>query len=189
MIQIKCTGSDELSLGEIKEFQGGLKNRSEKDIDKIILSIRKYGFSFPFFIWKKGKVNYCLDGHGRIKALERLMADGEELPRFPVVYIQAKDSAEAKNKLLRVNSQYGTMSIDSVLEFAGGDVIEFGELELPCGKIFKDEDRDTESGAHGSGFNYVEQFGVIVICSGESEQETIFNMLQGQGYNVRVVKT
>jgi len=135
MIQIKCTGSDELSLGEIKEFQGGLKNRSEKDIDKIILSIRKYGFSFPFFIWKKGKVNYCLDGHGRIKALERLMAGGEELPRFPVVYIQAKDAAEAKNKLLRVNSQYGQMTMESVLEFSEGIELNIDEIQLPSGVL------------------------------------------------------
>ena len=143
MIEIKCTGSDELSIGEIKEFQGNLKRRTKDDIGKIIISIRKYGFSFPFFIWKSGKINYCLDGHCRVKALEKLLADGEELPKFPVVYIQAKDEAEAKNKLLRVNSQYGQMTIESVLEFAGEIKLDVTELMLPSG-VMQFEQEETE---------------------------------------------
>jgi hypothetical protein len=133
MIRIECTGADSLPLDAIEEFQGNLKKRSKKDIELIITSIEKYGFSFPFFIWNGTGHNYCLDGHGRIQALSEMRRKGEDLPMFPVVYVEAKDEAEAKNKLLRLNSQYGEMTIESVMEFTDGLDIQFEELKLSDG--------------------------------------------------------
>ena len=147
MIRIECTGADSLPLDAIEEFQGNLKKRSKKDIDLIITSIEKYGFSFPFFIWNGTGHNYCLDGHGRIQALSELRRRGEDLPMFPVVYVEAKDEAEAKNKLLRLNSQYGQMTIESVMEFSGGIDIQFEELSLSDGssiEFIKDSDAEIE---------------------------------------------
>ena len=130
-IEIQCRGADRLPLDIIEEFQGNLKKRGKKEIDKIIKSIEKYGFSFPFFVWNGTGHNYCLDGHGRIEALAEMRRQGYDLPMFPVAYIEAKDEEEAKNKLLRLNSQYGQMSIDSVLEFTAGMEIEWDDLDLP----------------------------------------------------------
>jgi DNA modification methylase len=50
---------------------------------------------------------------------------------LPVVYIQAKDKKEAKQKLLRLNSQYGKMTKESVLEFAEDIDLNFDEIALP----------------------------------------------------------
>jgi hypothetical protein len=135
MINITCTGTELLPLDAIEDFQGGLKRRTKKDIDLIIKSIEKYGFSFPFFIWRGDGHNYCLDGHGRIQALGELRRRGEDLPLFPVIYVEAEDDGEAKNKLLRLNSQYGQMSVDSVLEFVDGYDVSFDELKIPGGSI------------------------------------------------------
>ena len=144
MIRIECTGADSLPLDAIEEFQGNLKKRSKKDIDLIIKSIEKYGFSFPFFIWNGTGHNYCLDGHGRIQALSELRRRGEDLPMFPVVYVEAKDEAEAKNKLLRLNSQYGQMTVESVLEFAGSVAVEMEELKLPDGSFLEFDNSNDE---------------------------------------------
>ena len=127
-IRIACTGAARLPLEAIEEFQGNLKKRTKADIDKIILSIEKYAFSFPFFVWNGDGHNRCLDGHGRIQALCEMRKRGESLPLFPVAYVEAKDEAEAKQKLLRLNSAYGLMTMDSVLEFMDG--IEFAPEEL-----------------------------------------------------------
>lgn len=135
MIDITCQGADVLPLDAIEDFQGGLKKRTKTDIDKIIKSIQAYGFSFPFFVWSGSGHNYCLDGHGRIQALDEMRERGEDLPLFPVVYVEAADEAEAKNKLLRLNSQYGKMTVDSVLEFAGDIEIDWDDLKLPSGEI------------------------------------------------------
>lgn len=56
-IKIKCKSENTLELAEMTEFQGGLKARTDIDYDKIKLSIIKYGFSFPFFIWKNKNKN------------------------------------------------------------------------------------------------------------------------------------
>jgi len=140
-IKISCQAADTLPLDAIEEFQGNLKKRSEKDIDKIIRSIVEYGFSFPFFVWQGEGHNYCLDGHGRILALAEMRKRGTDLPMFPVSYIAAADETEAKQKLLRLNSQYGQMTLDSVMEFADGMELNGDELELSDGGIMEIQDK------------------------------------------------
>lgn len=148
-IEINCTGSDTIQLHELTEFQGELKERSAGDVEKIIKSIKKHGFSFPFFVWKNDGKNNVLDGHGRIKALQQMAAAGEEIPALPCVYISAKDEAEAKEKLLKLNSQYGHMTADSVAAFLGDIKIDFDELALPdgvldLGKLEPEETKDDD---------------------------------------------
>jgi hypothetical protein len=143
-INICCTGSDSLPLDSIEEFQGKLKKRSKKDIEKIIRSIVEYGFSFPFFIWQGEGHNYCLDGHGRILALAEMRKLGTDLPCFPVSYIEAENEEQAKQKLLRLNSQYGNMTFDSVVEFADGMEINSDELGLNGIEIINVDDGDLE---------------------------------------------
>ena len=133
MIKIKCETKDVLDFSAITDFQGNLKARDDADFEKIERSIKKHGFSFPFFIWKKGKINYCLDGHGRLGALQRLVAEGETIPPLPVVYVKCKDENEAKEILLKLNSQYGRMTAESVKEFLGDLQIDFEDLALPDG--------------------------------------------------------
>ena len=149
-IEINCTGSDTIQLHELTEFQGELKERSAGDIEKIIKSIKKHGFSFPFFVWKNGGKNNVIDGHGRFKALQQMAAAGEEIPALPCVYISAKNEAEAKEKLLKLNSQYGHMTADSVAAFLGDIQIDLNDLALPDGvldlaKIDKENIEKTKS--------------------------------------------
>ena len=131
MIKIKCDVQDTLELDQLTEFQGGLKVRENSDYEKIERSIRKHGFSFPFFVWKKGKTNYLLDGHGRYGALQRIVAAGEPLPPLPVVYVKCKDENEAKEILLKLNSTYGHMTAESVKDFLGDLQIEIDDIALP----------------------------------------------------------
>ena len=149
MIVINCTGSDTVDIDQLTEFQGKLKERSAGDVEKIIKSIKKHGFSFPFFVWKNDGKNNVLDGHGRLLALKQMAAAGEEIPALPCVYISAKDEAEAKEKLLKLNSQYGHMTADSVAAFLGDIKIDFSEIALPdgvldLGKLEPEETKDDD---------------------------------------------
>ena len=150
-ISIKCEGAGTLELAELTEFQGGLKKRSDIDYDKIKLSIIKYGFSAPFYVWKSGDKNYILDGHGRMATLCKMQKDGYVIPPLPVAYIDAKNKAEAKQKLLRINSQYGKMTKESVLEFAEDIDLNFDEIALPDTTIdFSDSEEDLMGGGQFS---------------------------------------
>ena len=135
MIVINCTGSDTIELDELADFQGALKQRSAADINKIIKSIKKHGFSFPFFVWAHDDINHVLDGHGRLAALKKMQSDGEEIPALPCVYVEAENEAEAKEKLLKLNSQYGHMTAESVADFLDGMEIELDDLALPDGVL------------------------------------------------------
>ncbi len=130
-MEVKCKTNDTLPLSELTEFQGKLKERSDTDYAKITKSIKKHGFAFPFFVWKHDGINHVLDGHGRIGALKRMVAQGEHLPPLPVVYVNAKDEDDAKELLLKLNSHYGQMTAESVRDFLGNLQIDFEDLSLP----------------------------------------------------------
>lgn len=147
-IKIKCKTQDTLDIKQLTEFQGNLKERDAADYAKIEKSIRKHGFSFPFFVWHHGKINHVLDGHGRLGALQRMVASGEVIPPLPVVYVDCKNEAEAKEILLKLNSSYGKMTADSVREFLGDIEINIEDIALPEGILdltvkIDDIDQDT----------------------------------------------
>lgn len=193
MIKIKCEANDTLELEQITEFQGGLKVRDNTDYEKIEKSIRKHGFSFPFFIWKKGKINYCLDGHGRIGALQRMVAGGESLPPLPVVYIKCKDEAEAKEILLKLNSTYGHMTAESVKEFLGDLQIDLSELALPEGvmelnfeeamknTVNDDDAPEVDYGEPDSKPGEIYQLGDhLLMCGDSTSAEDMAKLMNGQ---------
>lgn len=191
-ISIKCDNEKTLELAEMTELQGGLKERTDIDYDKIKLSIIKYGFSFPFYIWKSGKTNYILDGHGRFETLCRMQKDGYIIPPLPVFYIKAKDKAEAKQKLLRLNSTYGKMTKESVLEFAEDLEINFDEISLPDTTIdFSDQTEETPETEGDDAVPEVEEKAVskrgemyelgnsILMCGDSTNAEDVARLMNG----------
>lgn len=185
-ISIKCETSETLEIAEMTEMQGGLKERTDIDYDKIKLSICKFGFSFPFFIWKSGKINYLIDGHGRFATLCKMQKDGYLIPPLPVVYIQCKNKTEAKQKLLRLNSQYGKMTKESVLEFAEDIELNFDEIALPDTTIdFSGEEAGSEE-KEKPDIEFNESYSVVVQCINEEECEEVFNKLTSEGYKCKV---
>ena len=192
-ISVKCETEHALEIAEMTEMQGGLKARSDEDYDKIKLSIIKYGFSFPFFIWKSGKTNYLLDGHGRFATLCKMQKDGYIIPPLPVVYVECKNKTEAKEKLLRLNSQYGHMTKESVLEFCSDLEINFDEVALPDTTISFDdveEPAETEGEDDAPSVNEdepaVSQRGEIyelgsslLMCGDSTDPEDVARLMNG----------
>ena len=149
-MKITCETKDALPLSALTEFQGGLKKRTTEDTKKIEKSINDYGFATPFFVWKHDGINSVLDGHGRLQTLKEMQKRGEEIPALPVVYIDCANEAAAKNLLLRICSQYGHMTADSVAAFLGDIQIDLNDLALPDGvldlaKIDKENIEKTKS--------------------------------------------
>lgn len=185
-IKICCNGNDYLNIADMTELQGSLKSRTEIDYGKIKLSIIKYGFSFPFFIWKSGDKNYLIDGHGRFGTLCRMQKDGYIIPPLPVVYIQCKNKTEAKQKLLRLNSQYGKMTKESVLEFAEDIDLNFDEIALPDTVIDFTGESESEEEKEKPDIEFKESYSVVVQCINEEECEEVFNKLTSEGYKCKV---
>ena len=189
-ISIKCETKETLNIAEMKVFQGALKERTDVDYDKIKLSIIKFGFSFPFFLWKdKDGNNYLIDGTGRFETLCKMQKDGYLIPDLPVVFIQCKDKKEAKQKLLRLNSTFGKLTKESVLEFAEDIDLNFDEIALPDTVIdFTDQAGEIaeSDGKEKPDIEFNESYSVVVQCINEEECEEVFNKLTSEGYKCKV---
>lgn len=129
-ISVTCDTGEFLNLGQFTKFQGKLKFRDEGDIGKVKKSILRYGFSFPFFVWKNKNWNYILDGHGRELALCELENEGYEIPPLPVVYISAENENDAREKLLRINSRFGDITNNSFVNFSKGMNFDFKSIDV-----------------------------------------------------------
>ncbi len=135
-LKIECSCKDSLPLKELVDFQGELKKRTDSDIKRIISSIEEHGFTFPFFVWKNDDKNYVLDGHGRLSALKKMKRQGCEILNLPVIYVNCKDESDAKDLLLKINSEYGKMTKESILKFVNGDFkLDTSDFALSIGKI------------------------------------------------------
>ena len=134
-IDIRCHSKNSLPLSALTDFQGNLKERTVTDTDRLVASIKQYGFSFPFFVWRDGETNNIIDGHGRLEALAELASEGYEIPPLPVVYIRATSKDEAKSLLLHANSLYGETNREELLALieecgASMDDLSFPEFNL-----------------------------------------------------------
>src|SRR5271157_2507261 len=92
-IQITCNARDYLNIKKIESLQGGLKSISKESMEKLKNSIKRYGFSFPVFVWKNKNKFYSIDGFHRCRALKELSdIEGYESPsEVPVVYVEAEN--------------------------------------------------------------------------------------------------
>jgi hypothetical protein len=189
-VEVTCRGADLLPLDAIEEFQGNLKTRTKKDVDKVIASIKKYGFSFPFFVWNGSGHNYCFDGHGRIIALTKMREDGWELPHFPVDYIEAKNESEAKKKLLQLNSRYGKITSSGFNEFVAD--IEFTEEEVGMKHLIEEIQipglrLETAEGINIDEGSIGKRYEIMVECKNEGQQYELYDRLTEEGYQCRIL--
>lgn len=188
ILKINCDCADTLKLEEMTEFQGGLKQRKDEDYDKIIKSIKKHGFSFPFYVWKHDGINHILDGHGRYGALKILDERGFLIPALPVVYVNCKDDEQARDLLLRLNSDYGKMSKESVVDFIGDYDFDLGDYNLPsCDIDFSAEDIDPlkDMGLEPEKKNKMQ---IVLDFEDETEMDGVYYKLIELGFNPRMVK-
>lgn len=118
-IEIACQAAGEISLSLLKTLQGDLKILAKEDYERLKYEILRDGFSFPIAVWTdadSGNI-YILDGHQRVKTLEKMRGEGYSIPQIPVVFVEAQDINQAKHKLLAAASQYGQVKADGLTEF------------------------------------------------------------------------
>ena len=138
-----------------------------------------------------------------IKRVRIVETTGDELVAVKRTDIDI-DSAEGRRMALldnlttQVNLAWDPSEIETVqAETPEFDVSDFGfdienmpQVTLPGGteqaKNSGTED-DDETPNNNSEFKYESQYGVIVMCSSEEEQEQVYNRLTGEGFSCKVV--
>lgn len=178
-IQFRCSGDHYFTLDRLSEFQGELKKRTKKDVEKIKKSILKHGFVAPFFYFVKDGKNFVLDGHGRLQACRELISDGIFFEgAFPCVEIKIGTEEEAKEILLKINSKYGKMTKESILDFIGD--IDMDLTDFNFSGINFEEEKEID-------LNINENFQILIDCESESEQEFLFNKFKQMGLKIKLV--
>lgn len=126
-LRITCEGAGKVDFEKIDDFQGGLKELSPEDFERLKGEMDDYGFNSPIHVWKhKGKM-HNLDGHQRVMVLRALRLDGWSIPHVPVDYIKAKTMKDAKHILLSRVSQYGKVNPRGLYDFLEDSQIHISE--------------------------------------------------------------
>lgn len=112
-------------------LQGDLKQYdSLKGRDALKDSILSEGIIFPTFIWENLGIKYIWDGHGRQDVYNELATQGYDIPDLPVVYIIAKNRADAKIKLLKKEQDYRRrINKSGLADFVSDELIKVSDLE------------------------------------------------------------
>jgi hypothetical protein len=123
-IRITCQAADTLTVDQLLEFQGKIKTLTDRKRGDLQSSILEKGFCVPVFIWKliteDEEKNFLLDGHQRLKTLLWMRETGYAIPPLPVVYIEADNEKDAREKLLVITSQYGEFDLNELDKFMDG---------------------------------------------------------------------
>lgn len=121
-------------LDVLEPLQGPLKSLSEDDFEKLKKSILEEGFFAPLFLWHSGKSIKIIDGHQRVRVLQKLREEGVTIPKIPAVTIYAKNKAQALKRLLLTTSAFGKIQRDGLYELIeelGDPAALMNELSLP----------------------------------------------------------
>lgn len=161
-------------------YVNNARTHSDEQVSQIAASIKEFGFNNPVLVdGEKG----IIAGHGRVAAAKKLGMD-----KVPVIELSHMTEAQKKAYILADNR---------LAEKAEWD-FELVQVEL---EALKDEDFNIEltgfdlDGIPAPGDMDCEinetplqgNFGVIVMCEDELEQESVFNRLTDQGFTCRVV--
>lgn len=103
-----------------------LKDPKKRNINKLVLSFKKHGFSVPIFLWEK----FVIDGTGRKMAIEKMMTEGYQFQAIPYIEITANTKAEAKQLALSISSSYGKITGDSFLDFTSDFEVDYETVEI-----------------------------------------------------------
>lgn len=165
------------------------RKHSADQIATLAKLIQRFGFTAPLIVTAEGGL---VAGHGRLEAARRLGMAEVPILRAPDgwseadvrAYMLADNqvalSAEWDDEMLREELR--------LLGTAGYDVSLTGFSEDELDRMLRAEaDASTDSAVPDS--SYKEQYGVIVICQSEKEQERIYDQLSSEGYSCRVVAT
>lgn len=158
--------------------------RTKHAVERIAGSLRQYGQRKPLVV-NRSQGNKIEAGNGTYQAAMLL-----GWSHVAVVFVEDDPATAAGFGI--ADNRVGELSEwdPEALEALGavtGDLFtgfETAELDDLLGK----KEETTPSAAPGQS-GYKEQYGVIVICAHEEEQEQVYNQLLEQGYNCRVVVT
>lgn len=176
-----------------------------RTIDEVSLEGLKYSldeFGDISGIVFNSRTGQLVAGHQRVKALQQYFGDLQIIndsivtPNGATFQIRIVDWPLEKEKAANVaannphiqgefTSELGLILEEIQISLPDiSEKVRLSEIEIPQISL-----NDGENPLDTNEISYKPQFGVIIICENEEEQQKVFEKLQIEGYNLRVVTT
>lgn len=172
-----------LKIDELRGYAKNSRTHSPEQIAKIARSIEEFGWTNPILIGRDGVI---IAGHARLEAAKSMGLS--EVPTIELAHLspaQARAYVIADNRLAEdagwddavLASELAALEMENYdLTLSG-----FGEDEI-AKLLGRDDEPPPTSKALPEGL-----FEIVVICKTEAEQEEVYERLQLEGYQVRVL--
>jgi ParB-like chromosome segregation protein Spo0J len=159
------------------------KTHPPAQVARIAGSIKEFGFCNPVLV---DKDNGIIAGHGRVLAAQKL-----GLAEVPCIRLGHLTDAQRRAYILADNRLSESDGAGWDMEMLKLELADLGELDVDLEGIgfepgFFEADESHDESDLGGG-NFESQYAVTVICSGEAEQQTVYERLTKEGLNCKVV--
>jgi len=119
-----------LDVSNIHVAQGELKGLSKRAYKKLRAGLEDFGYCEPIVVWHgQDGIYWCADGTQRLTVLRAMRDDGWQIPKVPVVLLDATDKADMLKKLALLAGTYGKATQESVSDFAIDNDLDFEFIE------------------------------------------------------------
>ena len=185
---VHCSYDELVDLVELIPNPRNPNTHPERQIEVLAKIISYQGWRAPITVSKRS--GFVVRGHGRLMAAQKL-----GLRKAPVDFQGYENEAEehadlvADNRIAELAEIDEQLQVELLMELSDSDLdmefAGFGEKELAA--ILREA--GPLEGMIPEGDRYKEQYGVIIICASEKEQEKVYDELTEQGYGCKVVAT
>lgn len=173
---------EKVNIDSIKVYPNNAKIHTAEQIEEIKKSIQEFGNNDPIAIDEKG---FIIEGEGRYLAQKDMGIKEIEVIKLTHLTEEQKVAYMLVHNKLTMNTGFDLDLLEEELSKISS--IDMKEFEFDIKEI--EEKLEEEEKTQEPSFNYKEQYGVIVICKDEAEQEKVYNSLLDQGYECKVVTT
>ncbi len=171
-----------IKIDEVIPYENNPRN-NDAAVEYVANSIKNFGFQQPIVVDVN---NVVIAGHTRLKAAKRL-----GLTSVPVVVATGLTEEQVRAYRLADNkageiATWDDEALELELDDLTLDMEQFGFIELENVTLEVEEENEPKERKDLSD-SAAECFQVIVECADEAEQEEIYNRLQSEGLECRVL--
>lgn len=174
---------EKIAILKIKPYENNAKLHPPKQIEQIKKSIQEFGNNDPIAIDEN---NVIIEGHGRYFALKELGYKEAEIIKLSHLNDEQKKAYILVHNKLTLNTDFDMELLN--LELGNIESIDMSDFDFNLDFNFENPELEPVSTPEKE-MNYKEQYGVIVICRNEDEQQKIYEKFIKDGYECRVVAT
>jgi hypothetical protein len=183
-VAVERLGTSDIEIAALTFFPG---NARRGDVTKIRESVRRLGQYRAVVVRQTEDALIILAGNHTVQAMK---AEGHKTAACEIIRCtddEARRINLGDNRLSDIAEDDADALVE-LLSYLEGDYEGTGWTAEAVDKLIDPPIPDSGDIEPGED-KYREQYGVIVVCESEADQERVFGELQSQGFNVRVVTT